>query len=510
MMADDDARAPIDPIERTIMSELTASLEKAYANRLTHPDFDLQGALGRLLNDIGLSLEDCGGTVCHVGADPVIRSPLRIGSAATIGLLAKSIAAAAMHRWRGGPGQDIAIDLRPTPHRLCPFYDGKWELLGRFPAVPSLEVGNAMGTTFFRTRDDRWVLPTAMYTNLRLRAQKLLGVPLTYEAVAEAIGQWDGPALEQAAAEAGIVMPMIRSLPEFMAEDQYRFLAGTPLIEINRIGDAPREPFRALGELPFSGYRALGMGHVIAGAGLGRSLALHGADVLNLWKPGEGELEPIYASANVGMRSTWLFPRHERKLLGEMLQGADIFFHNRRPALMRDIGLTAEDAARERPGIIYVSISLHGLGGPWADRPGFDQSAGAVTGVLSLEGSDDQPQLPMIAVVNDYLAAWLAQAGVVAALKRRADEGGSYHIHVSLTRAALWLMSLGIFDKDWAYQTANGSEEHRYLDPETFRAETPMGDYQGVTDQVSMSLTPGRYDPILIPRGSSRLEWLER
>jgi crotonobetainyl-CoA:carnitine CoA-transferase CaiB-like acyl-CoA transferase len=259
--------------------------------------------------------------------------------------------------------------------------------------------------------------------------------------------------------------------------------------------------------LPFSGYRALGMGHVVAGAGMGRSLALHGADVLNLWRPGEGEHELIYASANVGVRSAWLDPRGDRETLSDLLRGADIFFHNRRPAFMREIDLMPEAAARVRPGLIYVTISLHGNRGPWAERPGFDQSAGSVTGMMTLEGSEQKPQLSPIAVVNDYLTPWLAQAGIVSALRRRANEGGSYHVHISLTRTALWILSLGIFDKDWAHRTADASEAHRYLDPETFKATTPMGDYQGMTDQVMMSRTPGTYDPVLVARGSSRLEW---
>src|SRR5688572_16153666 len=177
------------------------------ANRAVSPGFDLTAALEEVLNGVGLTTADAGGHVSHAGADPVVKSPLRIGGAATIGLLAKSIAAAALHRWRGGPGQNISIDLRRTPHRLCPFYDGKWERLGRYAVRPSLEVGNVMGNTFFRTADGRWVLPQAMYTNLRLAAQELLGVPLTKGPVAEAIGKWSGLELEEAAADAGVVMP---------------------------------------------------------------------------------------------------------------------------------------------------------------------------------------------------------------------------------------------------------------------------------------------------------------
>ncbi|MDG2004508.1 MAG: CoA transferase [Novosphingobium sp.] len=490
------------------MSTFKAQLEASYAQRLTSAEFDLNGALRDVLEGVGLALEDAGGTVTCTGADPVVKSPLRIGGGASIGLLAKSVAAAAMHRWRGGEGQDISLDLRKAPHRLSPFYDGKWERLGRYPVLPTLEVGNAMSAIFYRTRDARWVMPQAMYANLRMRAQDLLGVPLTYSAVSEAIGKWDAFELEQTSAEHGVVMPVVRSLPEMLQEQQFTdVLADMPLIEVTRIGDAAKEPLPALGEQPFSGLRALGMGHVIAGAGLGRSLALHGADVLNLWRPGEGENDPIYATANVGMRSAWLNPRADRPILSELLSNADIFFHNRRLAFMREIALTPEDAARERPGIVYVSITLHGDKGPWADRPGFDQSAGSVAGIMSLEGSEEQPQLPPVVVVNDYLTSWLAQVGVVAALRRRAEEGGSYHVHVSLTRVALWLVSLGIFDKEWAHQTAGSTDMHRYLDPDTFRAKTPLGDYQGVTDQVSMSLTPGKYRQVLVPRGASRLEW---
>lgn len=490
------------------MSELTERLIRAYANPASSAEFDLPAALEEVLAGAGLSVADAGGAIAHVGADPVLKSPLRIGAAAAIGLLAKSVAAAAMHRWRGGPGQDISVDLRRAPHRLSPFYDGRWERLGRYPVRFSLEVGNAMSAFCYQTADGRFVLPQAMYPNLRMRAQDLLGVPLTWRAVSEAISKWNGRDLEDAAAAAGVVMPMVRTLPEFLEEAQYKeVLADSPLIEVTKIGDSAPEPLPPLGPLPFSGLRALGMGHVIAGAGLGRSLALHGADVLNLWRPGEGEQETIYATANVGLRSAWLDPRSDRPLLIDLLRGADVFFQNRRPAFLREIGLTPEEAARERPGLVYVSVSLHGTSGPWAERPGFDQSAGAVSGVLALEGSAEQPQLPPVIVVNDYLTSWLAQVGVVAALRRRAQEGGSYHVHVSLTRVALWILSLGIFDKAWAHSVADASEPHRYLDPETFTAQTPLGDYQGVTEQVFMSQTPGRYDPVLIPRGASRLEW---
>ena len=191
----------------------------------------------------------------------------------------------------------------------------------------------------------------------------------------------------------------------------------------------------------------------------------------------------------------------------ELLGGADVFYANRRAGFLAKLGLSPQDAAAVRPGIVHASISLHGQTGPWADRPGFDQSAGCVSGVVTLEGTPQAPKLPTLLVVNDYLGAWLLTSGIVAALLRRAREGGSYGVHVSLTRLSVWLYTLGLFDKGYAQATADASDAHRYLDPELFQADTPLGADQGVTEQVRMSLTPGAYRHVLVPRGSCRAQW---
>ena len=103
---------------------------------------------------------------------------------------------------------------------------------------------------------------------------------------------------------------------------------------------------------------------------------------------------------------------------------------------------------------------------------------------------------------------WLGTIGVLAALRRRAIEGGSYRVVVSLTRTVLWLLSLGIFDKAYAKATAGSTEENSYVAPDLFTAETPLGTYQGMTDQVLMSRTPGSFNTVFVPRGSSKPEWL--
>ncbi|MFG1647798.1 CoA transferase [Amycolatopsis sp. NPDC049252] len=489
---------------------LTERVEHAIAHPATGDAFDPHAELADLLAGIGMSPADTGGTITFDGADPVVPSTLRLGGASAIALAAKSAAVAKLWRLRGGEGQDIGVDLRVAPHRLCPFYDRKWELVNGFPQSAAANPSQALGFRFYRTADDRWVMPLNPYPKIKIAAQRLLDVPEDPDRVAAAVAGWKGIELEEAAVAAGTVLPMLRTTTELLAEPHYReVLAGLPLIEITKIADSDPVPLPPGAADPLSGVRALGMGHVIAGAGAGRALALHGADVLNLWRPGELEHDVTYVTANVGTRSAVVNPYHEggAQRIRELLSTADVFYANRRPGYLARIGLTAEQAAETRPGIVYATASLNGEHGPWAGRIGFDQTAGSLTGMMHLEGDGETPALPPILVVNDYIVSWLMAAGIVEALTRRATEGGSYRVHVSLTRAALWILSMGVFDKAYALETAGRGEAHAYFDPETFTADTPLGRYQGVTDQVRMSATPGRYRTVLVPRGSSRPAW---
>ncbi|WP_369355326.1 CoA transferase [Streptomyces sp. cg2] len=490
---------------------LTDRITRAIAAPATDDAFDVHSETSEVLAGIGLKPQDTGGTISFRGADPVVPSTLRLGAASGIALVAKSAAVAALWRDRTGRGQDIHMDLRVGPHRLCPFYDQKWELLngypGGVPSIPNMAYANA----FYRTADGRWMMPFNIYPNIKTAAQKLLGAPEVPEAVAAAIARWNARELEAAGAAAGAVMPMVRTPSEILTERQYTdHLADMPLVEITRVGDSAPEPLPEAATAPLDGVRALGMGHIIAGAGAGRALALHGADVLNLWRPNELEHDVTYRTANVGVRSATVSPYtpEGRAVLHELQAGADVFFANRRPGYLESIGLSEQEATSRRPGLVYATVSLNGRSGPWADHLGFDQTAGALTGLLHLEGDGDKPALPPITVVNDYLVSWFLTAGIVEALRRRAVDGGSYRVHVSLSRVALWILGMGIFDKTYATEIAGTGEEHAYPAPQTFTAHTPLGHYQGVTDQVRMSDTPGTYRHTLLPRGASQPRWL--
>ena len=493
---------------------LTTALETKLANPATSSEFDLHQATNEVLADVGMSSADSGGKLGFYGQDPILPSRLRFGTMAAIGLAAKSVAVAALWRQATGEGQDISVDVRKALRRFAGFFEGKWETInGRPPSPGGYAVSPflKMGDAFFReTRDGRQVVALDIYPKLLVRTLDFLRCSPSTESINNAILKWDAVKLEDAAAEEGLVLSMVRTNEEFRREPHYtEVLAKMPLITVEKIGESEPVPLKASGNLPLAGVRALGMGHVIAGAGMGRDMALYGADVLNIWRPHDSEIEAFAWDVQVGMRSTILDDsKEDRAQFNRLLQDADVFFANKRPGFLRKHGLDAESLCEQKPGLIHATVVLHGEKGPWSNRPGFDENGAAVSGVFTIEGSPTRPKQPPIVPIADNVVGWLGTVGILTALRRRAIEGGSYRVVVSLTRTVLWLLSLGTFDKAYAKAIAGSTDEHTYIAPDLFTAETPLGTYQGMTDQIVMSRTPGAFRTVLVPRGSNKPEWL--
>jgi crotonobetainyl-CoA:carnitine CoA-transferase CaiB-like acyl-CoA transferase len=502
-------------IERPRFDVLTDTLRSKLANPERSSNLDLYGALDEVLKDVGMSAADSGGKLTFYGRDPIIPSPHRFGAMAAIGLAAKAVAVAALWRHRTGEGQDISVDVRKALRRFCGFFELKWETInGRPPAVLQDPLNPFLNPNLFHeTRDGRHVVAINIYPKLAARALSLLSssASASADSVRKAIREWRADDLENAAAEAGLPFAKVRTFEEFRREIQYtEVLSRMPLITVEKIGESEPIPFKKDAKTPLDGVRAFGMGHVIAGACIGRDLACYGADVLNIWRPGDTEIESFAWDVQVGMRQTILgHSKDDLAKFHRLLKNADVFFANRRPGYLERDGLDAEELCAKKPGLIHARVVAYGDKGPWKDRTGFDETGAAVTGLFAIEGTPAQPKSPPIIPICDNVVGWLGTVGILSALRRRAIEGGSYQVTVSLTRTVLWLMSLGIFDKDYARATVGSSEEHTYVEPDLFTAETPLGTYQGLTDQMVMSRSPGSFRTVLVPRGSSKPEWLE-
>jgi crotonobetainyl-CoA:carnitine CoA-transferase CaiB-like acyl-CoA transferase len=467
-------------------------------------DFELQNPLADLLTEVGLSQADTGGTVTFAGRDPIVPAVHRLGACIGVPLMAGAVAAVAFHRHRGGPSQDLHLDLRQAVHTINP--GAFWHpTLNGEPAPHALILDNPFLAAPYRTADQRWVMATAVYPHLAAKWCRFLDVPPDATRVAEVIATWDAFELEEAANAKGLPICVVRTTDEWLAHEQGALLASQPVIGLERIGDAPPRDYGE-SQRPFDGVRVLSFTHAVAGPAVGRTLAEQGADVLGATRPNDYEHEYIYAEANVGSRSAYLDldigPGKERAM--ELLPGADVVVNNHRLGALERRGLDPRELADRYPGIVYVSATCYGATGPWAGRGGFDMNGSATSGLMTAEGSEEQPRFPVTFLINDYITGYLGAVGATAALLKRATEGGSWHVTVNLTRTAMWCGSLGLVDPS----LAGCDDAHSLRDPIAYDAPSPLGDVHMLAPPVSFSHTPPVWaDPILVPRGSSRPEW---
>jgi crotonobetainyl-CoA:carnitine CoA-transferase CaiB-like acyl-CoA transferase len=466
--------------------------------------FDPLTALDDLLSGVGLSTAETGGTVSFAGQDPILPAAHRLGACIGIPIAACAVAAVAFHRHRGGPAQDLALDLRQAVHGINPGAYWHPALNGELPPHP-LVLDNPFLLTPYRTADGRWVMASGVYPRLAARWCRFLDVPPDGARVAAAIGQWSAFDLEEAANAAGLPACVVRARDEWLAHDQGALLATEPVIGLERIGDAPPRDFGPA-RRPFDGVRVLSFTHAVAGPVVGRTLAEHGADVLGATRPNDYEHEFIYAEANIGSRSAYVDlanPAGQARAAA-LLAGADIVVNNHRSGSLERRGLEPHQLAESHPGLVQVSVTCYGSRGPWTNRGGFDMSGSAASGLMAIEGTEAEPRLPATGLINDYITGYLGAVGASAALVKRATEGGSWHVTVNLTRTAMWCGSVGLVNP----ALAGSDEEHSLREPDPYDASSPLGDVHMLAPPVRFSATgPAWPAPPLVPRGSSRAEW---
>jgi crotonobetainyl-CoA:carnitine CoA-transferase CaiB-like acyl-CoA transferase len=252
--------------------------------------------------------------------------------------------------------------------------------------------------------------------------------------------------------------------------------------------------------------RVLEASHVIAGPSTGRLLAEQGGDVLHAVNPFELEKTHVHIDTAFGKRSAYanLTAADDVAQLRKLASGADIFIQNWRPGAMARRGFGPEELAQLRPGIIYVSISCYGSEGPWADRGGYEPVGQNVSGLSWQEGTPDKPRNAPTVTMNDYLAPYLAGAGIMGALLRRAREGGSYHVTTSLTQASMWVLAQGRLNAD---TDVSGIWPYRPRDGEIGRRHCAFGEVTHANPVVAYSATKPYWALPPAPAGSSRLEW---
>ena len=295
---------------------------------------------------------------------------------------------------------------------------------------------------FFATEDDRWIFLHRRAAHHAARQERVLGCGHSDAEVAEAVRRWKGADLEEAVVAADACAALVRTHDEWARLEQAAAVAGLPLLEVTKIGDSDPEPAGA-GDRPLGGLRVLDVTHVLAGPTCARTLAEHGADVLRIGMSSSGDGNPMQRDTGHGKRSAVLDLKSAdgASVLRTLTGGADVFSQGYRPGALAALGFSPEDAARLRPGIVYVSMTAFGRLGPWRGRRGYDSVVQSASGFCDEVAADGEPRfLPVSAL--DYVTGYLAAFGVLTALERRAAEGGSYHVQLSLAQTGRYLAGL--------------------------------------------------------------------
>lgn len=366
---------------------------------------------------------------------------------------------------------------------------------------PETAVSRAL-TRPWPTRDGRHVLPHFSLLGLQARMVAELGCDLTPASVAAAVAARDAAELEEAFAAARVCGGMVRSEAEWRAHPHGALLAARPVISIDRIGDAPVEPVPG-GARALSGLRVLDLTRILAGPVAARTLAEYGADVLMVAADGTPQIPAFVRETSHGKRSTFLDLDRpdDAARLRDLVRGADVFSQGYRPGVLEARGLGPEALAELRPGIVALSISCYGHGGSLSDRAGWEQVAQSVTGICAEQGAPGAPELiPLPAC--DYLTGYLGALGALMALERRAEEGGSWHVQVSLCRSAMFLQDHGRHAAPGRFPTAEEVTDYMV---ESDGARGPMRFVGPIARLEGEALRYERQSPVL---GADRAAWL--
>lgn len=378
------------------------------------------------------------------GADPVLPSSFRIGEAAQACIAAVGLAAAAVHRARGGGRQRVAVDAR---HAAVEFRSERHlRVEGAAPPDPWDSIAGA-----YACRDGRVVRLHTNFPHHRAGILRLLGCEGTREAVAAALARRHAFAFEDEATASGMCVAAMRSFAEWDADGpagrQAAVLRAMPVLEIARIGEAAARPLPALAERPLAGLRVLELTRVIAGPVAGRALAAHGAEVLHVGAPHLPAVDTLVKDTGRGKHCAMLDLREEegRTALRGLAAGADAFVQSYRPGALAGLGFGAEELARLSPGIVVGELCAYGWDGPWAGKRGFDSLVQTASGFNVAETEAAGVAAPKVLPCQplDHASGYLLALGVIACWRRRAMEGGSWRVRVSLARTGLWLRSLG-------------------------------------------------------------------
>jgi crotonobetainyl-CoA:carnitine CoA-transferase CaiB-like acyl-CoA transferase len=264
------------------------------------------------------------------------------------------------------------------------------------------------------------------------------------------------------------------------------------------------------GRLPLAGILVVALEQAVAAPFASRQLADLGARVIKVERPG-GDFARRYDGSVHGQSSyfVWLNRGKEsieldvkdddgRRVLGALLDRADVFVQNLAPGAAGRLGLAAGDLRRRYPRLICCSISGYGPDGPYQHKKAYDLLVQCEAGLLSVTGSPDEPAKAGISVA-DIAAGMYAYSGILAALYERERTGEGSSLDVAM------LDALGEWMSQPFYYSVYGGQPARRTGAR-HASISPYGPYAADGGQVFLGLQNEREWAVLCEKVLGRPE----
>jgi len=444
------------------------------------------------------------------GQEAVLPSSFAVSKAAQASVALAAMGAAHYWHLRTGRHQQVTVDRR---HAAIECRSDHYLAIDGQP----LNYSDPL-TGLYRCGEGGWVRIHANFAHHREGALALLRSAPSRDAITAALRAERALEFEAKAAALGLPIVALRSFEEWDRHPQALAIEALPTLGINRIDDAPPmlsrspagggSPEHATGPITtaLGGVRTLELTRVLAGPVCGRTLAAYGAEVLLVNAPHLPNIEAL-ADTSRGKLSAHLDLRREADCatMRQLLQTADVFIQGYRPDAIARFGFGPQALAREHPGIVCVSLSAWGPAGPWRLRRGFDslvQTASGFNVAEALATGSEQPK-PLPTQILDHASGYLMAFGIAAALARRATEGGSWHVEVSLAQTARWLRSMGRTPGDLRVPDPGRDDVTDLL----HTTPSGFGSLTAVRHSASLSQTPARWLRPSVPPGTHAPAW---
>ncbi|OHV71154.1 acyl-CoA transferase [Mesorhizobium sp. LCM 4577] len=256
-------------------------------------------------------------------------------------------------------------------------------------------------------------------------------------------------------------------------------------------------------ELPLTGLVVVDMSQFLSGPYCSLRLLDLGARVIKIERPDGGDLSrrlylsdteiggdsTIFHAINRGKESLAVDLKNDADLamLRALIAKADVLVQNFRPGVIERLGLDYEHVSTINPRLVYASISGYGEDGPWVKRPGQDLLAQARSGVMWLNGDEEQGPVPFGLAIADMLAGAACAQGILAKLVRRGITGQGGHVETSLLEA--------LVDFQFEVLTTHLNDGRRLPKRSSFRSahaylSAPYGVYPTKDGYLAIAMTP--------------------